>query len=118
MGRCRLTSKSYVEDHPAHFMGEMIPTFAMSVDRQLHSPRSMGLEIIRNKIDTFQPKNEKFVLEEQQYVIAKRPDGKPFAQPKPPQSQRAEGNKGCSDQLSVTTPTRRGTFLALGDEDS
>ena len=68
-------TKTYVEDFPAPFMGDMLPTFAMSAEGQLRFLRSMGLEIGSNKIDTFQPKNEKCVPEEQQYVIARRPSG-------------------------------------------
>lgn len=76
-------TKTYVEDFPAPFMGEMLPTFAMSAEGQLDFLRSMGLEIVSNKIDTFQPKNEKCVPEEQQYIIARRVDERPLEQPKP-----------------------------------
>ena len=76
-------TKTYVEDYPAPFMGEMLPTFAMSAEGQLGFLRSMGLEIVSNKIDTFHPKNEKCVPEEQQYVIARRLNEEPLSLPRP-----------------------------------
>ena len=76
-------TKAYVEDYDAPFMGEMLPTFMMSEERQRTFLTSMGLEIVWEKIDTFHPRNEKCVPEVQQYIIARRPDGKPLSQPKP-----------------------------------
>lgn len=76
-------TKTYVEDYPAPFMGEMLPTFAMSEEGQLEFLRSMGLEIVSSKVDTFQPNNPKCLPEEQQYIIARRPDEKPLTPPKP-----------------------------------
>jgi SAM-dependent methyltransferase len=76
-------TKTYVEDFPAPFMGDMLPTFAMSAEGQLRFLRSMGLEIVSNRIDTFQPKNEKCVPEEQQYVIARRLNEEPLTPPQP-----------------------------------
>jgi hypothetical protein len=43
----------------------------------------MGLEIVSDTIDTFQPNNEKCEPEEQQYIIARRPNEQPLAQPRP-----------------------------------
>jgi ubiquinone/menaquinone biosynthesis C-methylase UbiE len=76
-------TKTYVEDYDAPFMGEMLPTLALSAEGQLEFLRSMGLEIVSNKIDTFQPNNQKCLPEEQQYIIARRPDDKPLSPPKP-----------------------------------
>jgi SAM-dependent methyltransferase len=76
-------TRTYVEDYPAPFMGELLPTFAMSEEGQLNFLRSMGLDVISNKVDTFQPNNEKCEPEEQQYTIAKRPNEQPLAQPRP-----------------------------------
>lgn len=77
------TTRTYVEDYPVPFMGEMLPTFAMSAAGQLHFLRSMGLEIVSNEIDTFQPKNEKCLPEEQQYIIARKVNEQPLKEPKP-----------------------------------
>ncbi|OCT48688.1 hypothetical protein CLCR_05136 [Cladophialophora carrionii] len=76
-------TRTYVEDYDAPFMGEMLPTLALSADGQLEFLRSMGLEIVSNKIDTFQPNNPKCLPEEQQYIIARRPDDRPLSPPKP-----------------------------------
>ena len=76
-------TKTYVENYDAPFMGEMLPTLALSAEGQLAFLRSMGLEIVSNKIDTFQPKNPKCLPEEQQYIIARRPDTKTLSPPKP-----------------------------------
>ncbi|KIX04899.1 uncharacterized protein Z518_05770 [Rhinocladiella mackenziei CBS 650.93] len=74
---------TYVEDYDAPFMGEMLPTLMLSAEGQKGFLTSMGLEIVSETIDTFQPNNEKCVPEEQQYIIAKRPDERPLAEPKP-----------------------------------
>jgi hypothetical protein len=57
-------TRTYVEDYPAPFMGEPLPTLALSAKGQLKFLRSMGLEIISNKADTFQPNNPKCDPEE------------------------------------------------------
>jgi SAM-dependent methyltransferase len=75
--------KVYVEDYPAPFMGEMLPTLMLSAEGQRNFLSSMGLEIVWEQIDTFQPRNEKCEPEVQQYIIARRPDEKPLARPKP-----------------------------------
>lgn len=76
-------TKTWVEDYPAPFWGEPLPTFMMSADGLLEFLKSMGLEIVSNEIDVFQPNNEKCAPEEQQYVIARRKDDQPLSQPKP-----------------------------------
>jgi len=76
-------TRSYVEDYPAPFFGEPIPTFMMSAQGQLDFLRSMGLEILNNKVDMFYPDNPKCEPEEQQYIIARRPSEAPLTQPKP-----------------------------------
>ncbi|CZR65860.1 uncharacterized protein PAC_15760 [Phialocephala subalpina] len=75
--------KSYVEDYNAPFMGEPLPTFMMSADGQRRMLESMGLEIVWERVDTFQPKNEKCDPEEQQYVIARRVNENPLSPPIP-----------------------------------
>lgn len=52
-------------------MGQPLPTLALSAKGQLDFLCSMGLEIISNKVDTFQPSNPKFDPEEQQYLVAR-----------------------------------------------
>jgi SAM-dependent methyltransferase len=76
-------AKVYVEDYPAPFMGEMLPTLMLSAEGQRNFLSSLGLDIVWEQIDTFQPRNEKCEPEVQQYIIARRPDEKPLAQPKP-----------------------------------
>ena len=76
-------TRTYVEDYDTPFMGEQLPTLMLSAKGQLDFLRSMGLEIVSESIDLFQPNNEKCDPEEQQYIIARRPNDQPLAQPKP-----------------------------------
>ncbi|KAI9639964.1 hypothetical protein NHQ30_011633 [Ciborinia camelliae] len=70
-------TRTYVEDYNAPFMGEPLPTFMMSERGQRDFLTSMGLEIVDETIDEFQPDNERCEPEMQQYIIARRPvDGK------------------------------------------
>ncbi|TVY65667.1 hypothetical protein LSUE1_G007042 [Lachnellula suecica] len=76
-------TRTYVEDYDAPFMEEMLPTFMLSVEGQKRFLRSMGLKIVWEGVDMFQPRNEKCVPEEQQYIIARRPDERNLERPKP-----------------------------------
>ncbi|KAK4550338.1 hypothetical protein LTR36_003305 [Oleoguttula mirabilis] len=76
-------TQTWVENFPAPFWGELLPTFMMRADGLLEFLRSMGLEILSSEIDAFQPNNERCAPEEQQYVIARRKDGQPLPKPKP-----------------------------------
>lgn len=76
-------TKTYVEDYDAPFMGKMLPTLMLSAQGQRDFLSSMGLEIVSETIDMFQPKNEKCVPEEQQYIIARRPNEQPLTEPLP-----------------------------------
>ncbi|RMZ86653.1 hypothetical protein DV736_g6121, partial [Chaetothyriales sp. CBS 134916] len=73
----------YVEDYPAPFMGEPLPTFMMSAAGQRELLTSMGLEIVSETIDLFQPDNPKCEPEEQQYIIAVRKGDQPLEEPRP-----------------------------------
>lgn len=76
-------TRTYVEDYNAPFMGEPLPTFMMSAQGQRNFLTSMGLEIVSETIDDFQPDNEICEPEKQQYIIARRPvDGK-IVEPQP-----------------------------------
>ncbi|KAF7917850.1 uncharacterized protein EAE97_011988 [Botrytis byssoidea] len=76
-------TRTYVEDYDAPFMGELLPTFMMSEQGQRNFLTSMGLEIVSETIDRFQPDNVKCEPEMQQYIIARRPvDGK-IVEPQP-----------------------------------
>ncbi|KAH9207064.1 S-adenosyl-L-methionine-dependent methyltransferase [Leptodontidium sp. 2 PMI_412] len=66
-------TKSYVEGYDVPFMGDMVPIMMMSAEGQRNFLTLMGLEIVWERIDTFQPKNEKCKPEEQQYIIARKP---------------------------------------------
>jgi len=76
-------TKTYVEDYDAPFMGKLLPTLMLSAEGQRSFLRSMGLEIVWDHIDTFQPRNEKCLPEEQQYIIVRRPDNQPLTRPTP-----------------------------------
>lgn len=76
-------TRTYVEDYNAPFMGEPLPTFMMSEQGQRNFLMSMGLEIVSETVDKFQPDNEICEPEMQQYIIARRPvDGK-IIEPQP-----------------------------------
>jgi len=75
------TGTFVVDDAP--FMGEMLPTLMLSAEGQREFFRSMGLEVVWERTDLFQPKNEKCDPEEQQYIIARRPSDKTVEEPKP-----------------------------------
>jgi SAM-dependent methyltransferase len=81
-------TKAYVEDYDVPFMGGLLPTLMLSAEGQRNFLISMGLEIVWDQIDTFQPRNEKCKPEEQQYIIARRPDEQTLALPKPPPKTR------------------------------
>jgi len=76
-------TKTWVQDYLAPFWGELTPTFMMTAQGLLDLLNSMGLEIVSNTIDIFQPKNDKCASEVQQYVIAKRKGQGPIRQPLP-----------------------------------
>ncbi|CAK4034040.1 type 11 methyltransferase [Lecanosticta acicola] len=65
-------TKSYVEAYDAPFMGRPFPTLMLSLEGQREFLRSMGLEIVYETVDLFQPDNPKCAPEEQQYLIARR----------------------------------------------
>ncbi|KAK6612289.1 methyltransferase [Botrytis cinerea] len=76
-------TRTYVEDYNVPFMGEPLPTFLMSAEGQRNFFRSMGLEIVSETIDLFQPDNPRCDPEMQQYIIAKRSGAGPISQPLP-----------------------------------
>ncbi|KAF7888426.1 uncharacterized protein EAF02_002967 [Botrytis sinoallii] len=76
-------TRTYVEDYNVPFMGEPLPTFLMSAKGQRSFFQSMGLEIVSETIDLFQPDNPRCDPEMQQYIIAKRPGDGPISQPLP-----------------------------------
>ncbi|KAM3085706.1 hypothetical protein ACMFMG_002771 [Clarireedia jacksonii] len=76
-------TRTYVEDFNIPFMGEALPTFAMSEEGQKKFLTSMGLEIVSETVDVFQPDNPKCDPEVQQYIIAKRPIEGSISKPQP-----------------------------------
>ena len=76
-------TKTYVEDYDAPFMGEPLPTFMLSAQGQRDFLTSMGLEIVSETIDAFQPDHPKCDSEDQQYIIARRPTVESLAAPRP-----------------------------------
>lgn len=77
------STKSYVEDYNLPFWGEPLSTFMMSREGQLEFLRSMGLEVVYETVDDFQPDNPKCGVETQQYVIARRATDTLLKPPKP-----------------------------------
>lgn len=76
-------TKSYVSPYMLPFWGKPLPTFMMSREGQLEFLRSMGLEIVYETVDPFQPDNPKCGVETQQYVIAQRSNDAPLSPPRP-----------------------------------
>lgn len=74
---------TYVENYPGPFMREIIPHFMMSRDGQKRFITSMGLEIVYETVDEFQPAAEGCLSETQQYIIARRNHEKPLRPPEP-----------------------------------
>jgi ubiquinone/menaquinone biosynthesis C-methylase UbiE len=74
---------TYAEGYNLPFMGEDCFTLLFSEEGQKDFLRSMGLEVVWELIDIFQPNDPKCNPERQQYVIAKRVDEKPLSPPKP-----------------------------------
>lgn len=68
-------TRTWVEDYPAPFMGEMLPTLMLSREGQRKFLQAMGLQVVWERIDIFEPKNERCVPEEQQYIIARKGEG-------------------------------------------
>ncbi|KAH6725048.1 type 11 methyltransferas-like protein [Leptodontidium sp. MPI-SDFR-AT-0119] len=66
-------TKSYVEGYDVPLMGDMVPIMMMSAEGQRNFLTLMGLEIVWERIDTFQPKNEQCKPEERQYIIVREP---------------------------------------------
>lgn len=74
---------SYVQGYNLPFWGKPFATLMMSRDGQQSFLRSMGLEVVYETMDDFQPDNQQCSVETQQYVIAQRPDSAPLYPPKP-----------------------------------
>ncbi|KAK4549174.1 hypothetical protein LTR36_007632 [Oleoguttula mirabilis] len=76
-------TQSYVEAFNLPFWGEPLDTFMMSRAGQKEFLTSMGLEIVYETVDDFQPDNPKCGVETQQYVVGRRPNDAPLSPPKP-----------------------------------
>ncbi|KAF2731623.1 S-adenosyl-L-methionine-dependent methyltransferase [Polyplosphaeria fusca] len=74
---------TWVEEYDAPFMGEMLPTLMLSRAGQRKWLESMGLEVVWEEVGMFQPKDERCVPEEQQYLIARRRGEVRGAEPAP-----------------------------------
>jgi len=62
---------SYVEGYNLPFWGEPFPTLMLSRQAQRSFLESMGMTVIYDTLDDFQPDNPKCDVEHQQYVIAR-----------------------------------------------
>lgn len=74
---------TYVVDYEAPFMAENLKTFFLTKKGMENFVTSMGFEIVYHNVAFFQPKYDGAVPEEQQYIIAKRPDTKTLELPRP-----------------------------------
>ena len=74
---------TYVENYPAPFMGQQYPTFMMNRAGQIKFLTSMGLDIIYEATEIFQPALSYCVPEHQQYIIARRISDAFLEQPLP-----------------------------------
>ena len=66
-------AKTHVDGFNLPFWGEPFATLMFTRDGQKEYLRSLGLEVVYNTVDVFQPDNPKCDPETQQYVIAQRP---------------------------------------------
>ncbi|KAK4506416.1 hypothetical protein PRZ48_000146 [Zasmidium cellare] len=66
-------TKSYVSGFNLPFMGEPFATLMFTREGQKGYLRSLGLDIVYETVDVFQPQSAKAHAETQQYVIAQRP---------------------------------------------
>ncbi|KAK4893087.1 hypothetical protein LTR27_008427 [Elasticomyces elasticus] len=74
---------SYAEDFNLPFWGKPFKTLLLSRQGQLDFLSSMGLDIVSETLDVFQPDNAVCDPEHQQYVIARRTTNAPVAVPQP-----------------------------------
>lgn len=65
-------TRTFVEGYNLPFWGQPFPTLMFSREGQKAFLRSMGLAILYDTVDVFQPDNAKCDPETQQYVIAQR----------------------------------------------
>ena len=76
-------SRSYVEGYNLPFWGQPFPTLMFKRQSQLQFLRSMGMEIVYDTLNVFQPNNPNCAPEHQQYVIARRKRLDPLVDPEP-----------------------------------
>ena len=76
-------TKSYVEGYNLPFWGKPFPTLMFSRDGQKEFLESMGLTVLYDEVNTFQPDNANCGPEDQQYTIARRDGNDTLKQPMP-----------------------------------
>ncbi|KAK5163370.1 uncharacterized protein LTR77_010743 [Saxophila tyrrhenica] len=76
-------TKAYVEGYNLPFWGEPFPTLMLKRESQKEFLRSMGMDIVYDTLDVFQPNNPKCAPEHQQYVIARRRGSSRLRKPEP-----------------------------------
>lgn len=74
-------SKTYVEGYNLPFWGQPFPTLMFTREGQAQFLRSMGLEVVYDTVDVFQPNNPNCAPETQQYIIARRKGSQPVEEP-------------------------------------
>lgn len=81
-------TKAYVENYNLPFWGQPFPTLMFTREGQAQFLRSMGMEVVYDTVDVFQPNNPNCAPETQQYVIARRKGSEPLGEPEPRPSKR------------------------------
>jgi len=76
-------TRSFVEGYNLPFWGKPFATLMFTREGQKDFLRSMGLEIVYDTSNVFQPDNEACHPERQQYVIARRHGDQPVTPPRP-----------------------------------
>jgi len=85
-------TRSYVEGFNLPFWGEPFATLMLSRAGQAAFLTSMGLKVLYDSVDVFQPDHEKCDPENQQYIIARWEGGEPLRAPTPLPAQREQAS--------------------------
>jgi hypothetical protein len=82
-------TKTYVEGYNLPFWGQPFPTLLLTQEGQKKFLESIGMEVVYDTVDVFQPKNPKCDPETQQYIVAQRKGEQPVTEPVPPPKKKA-----------------------------
>lgn len=76
-------TKSFVDGYNLPFWGKPFLTLMFTREGQARFLQSMGMEIVYDTVDVFQPNNPNCHPETQQYIIARRKGSDPMVEPEP-----------------------------------